>query len=76
MAPLSWLETHLAPVHCALDKETERLILWAWQHQESLALTAGEGVPFALQPIVCAFWDSEAQGFPLSPYLLSSGVSP
>jgi hypothetical protein len=56
LAPLSWLEAHLAPYRTGLDEETERLILWGWKHREALALSAGEGFPEALQPIVRLFF--------------------
>lgn len=58
LAPLRWLEQTLACWREGLDEETETLILWAWQHQQTLGLTAGEGSPPALQPVVRAFWEA------------------
>jgi hypothetical protein len=44
------------PSRTGLDEETERLILWGWKHREAMALSAGEGFPEALQPIVRLFF--------------------
>ena len=57
LAPLIWLEQALAPWRKNLDPETEALIVWAWQHRQSLDLEAGQGFPPNLQAIVMAFWE-------------------
>ncbi len=54
LSPLAWLEQALAPWRRDLDAPTERLIVWAWQHRQTLALAPGEGFPATLQPIVQA----------------------
>ena len=56
LAPLAWLEQTLAPYRQDLDPATETLILWAWRHRQTLALTPGEGFPAHLQATVQAFW--------------------
>ena len=56
LVPLDWLEQSLAPWRKNLDAEAEALIVWAWQHRQTLALKAGEGFPEPLQPLVAAFW--------------------
>lgn len=58
VAPLAWLEQSLAPWRKELDVATEEAIVWAWQHQHTLALQPGEGFPAALQPVVQAFWEA------------------
>lgn len=57
LAPLTWLEEHLAPWREGLEAHIEALIVWAWQHQNALALQPGEGFPASLQPVVRAFWE-------------------
>jgi hypothetical protein len=58
LAPLVWLELSLVSWRMDLDPETESLILWAWQHRQTLALEPGEGFPESLRPVVEAFWEA------------------
>ena len=58
LAPLDWLEQSLAPWRKDLDAQTEALMVWAWQHRQTLALKAGEGFPEPLQLVVAAFWEA------------------
>lgn len=69
-APLCWLEDQLRPARAGLETETERLILWAWQHQQLLVLlrrriprsVAANRACLPVCPVA------------VSPYLLSGGV--
>jgi len=58
LAPLVWLELSLIYWRKDLDPETESLILWAWQHRQTLALEPGEGFPESLRSVVEAFWEA------------------
>jgi len=58
LSPLVWLEMSLAPWRECLDSQTEALILWAWQHRQTLALEPGDGFPESLQWVVAAFWEA------------------
>lgn len=57
VAPLAWLEQNLKTPREPLDSATENLIVWAWQHRQTLSLEAGEGFPESLRPLVRAFWN-------------------
>lgn len=56
LAPLVWLEQSLAPCRQGLAAATEAAIVWAWQHQQALGITAGEGFPAPQQDVVRACW--------------------
>jgi hypothetical protein len=58
VAPLEWLEQSLAPWRAGLDPHIEAFIVWAWQHQQELGITAEEVLcePEAVR--VAAFWES------------------
>jgi hypothetical protein len=59
VAPLALLEETLAPWREQLAPDDERLITWAWRHQQDLGLQfAGDGFPDHLHPTVQAFWDA------------------
>lgn len=57
VAPLAWLEQSLKAWREGLDAATETLIVWAWQHRQTLSLEAGDGFPQSLRPLVRAFWN-------------------
>ena len=58
IAPLEWLEQHLAPVLQGLDTETQAWILWAWQHRQELHLNIDTDMPEALRSVARAVWDT------------------
>jgi hypothetical protein len=58
IAPLEWLEQHLASVRQGLDETTAALVIWAWQHRQELNVNIAADFPAALQPVVRAFWDA------------------
>jgi hypothetical protein len=58
IAPIEWLEQALAPWREGLTPETEKLIIWAWQHQKELQISFDQVLPVPLQDTVCAFWNA------------------
>lgn len=58
LAPLEWLEQALALWREGLMPETEKLILWAWQHQKELGISFEQVLPAPYQDTVCAFWNA------------------
>ena len=58
IAPLEWLEQHLAPVLDDLDTDTEAFIIWAWQHRHKLNLDIDTDIPKTLRSVVRAVWDT------------------
>ena len=58
IAPIEWLEQALAPWRDGLTPETEKLIIWAWQHQKELEISFDQVLPAPQQDTVCAFWNA------------------
>jgi hypothetical protein len=58
LAPIEWLEQALALWREGLTPETEKLILWAWQHQKELGISFEQVLPAPYQDTVCAFWNA------------------
>jgi hypothetical protein len=58
LAPIAWLEQALAFWREGLTPETEKLILWAWQHQKELGISFEQVLPAPYQDTVCAFWNA------------------
>jgi hypothetical protein len=58
LAPIEWLEQALAPWREGLTPETEKLIIWAWQHQKELGVSFEQILPAPYQDTVCAFWNA------------------
>ena len=58
LAPLEWLEQHLAPLFEGLDADTQTFIIWAWQHHQDLSLDIDSLFPVTVQPIVRAVWEA------------------
>lgn len=54
LAPLAWLEQHLAPVLSPLEADTQAFVLWTWQHRQALALNLETDLPAALPSVVSA----------------------
>jgi len=55
IAPLTWLETTLAPWRVNLKPEDEAFILWYWQHRQALAMPVSDAFPVSLLPVAEAF---------------------
>ena len=58
LAPLAWLEHSLAPWREGLDPQSEAFIVWAWQHQKELGITADQVLPADNTTRVAAFWEA------------------
>ena len=58
VAPLAWLEQSLAPWREGLDPQTTAFIVWAWQHQKELGITADQVLPAENANRVAAFWEA------------------
>jgi len=58
LAPIEWLEQALALWREGLTPETEKLILWAWQHQKELGISFEQVLPAQYQNTGCAFWNA------------------
>ena len=58
IAPLEWLEQHLAPVLDGLDAGTKAFIVWAWQRRHELNLDIDTDIPEGLRSVVRAVWDT------------------
>ena len=58
IAPLAWLEQHLAPLLKGLDVETQAFILWAWQHRQALNLNIDTDIPETHRSVVRSVWDT------------------
>jgi hypothetical protein len=58
LAPIEWLEQALTLWREGLTPETEKLILWAWQHQKELEISVEQVLPAQYQDTVCAFWNA------------------
>lgn len=58
LAPIEWLEQALTLWREGLTPETEKLILWAWQHQKELGISFEQVLPAQYQDTVCAFWNA------------------
>src|SRR3990170_591923 len=58
LAPLAWLEHSLAPWREGLDPQTTAFIVWAWQHQKELGITADQILPAENTNRVAAFWEA------------------
>lgn len=58
LAPLEWLEHSLAPWRAGLDPQTEAFMVWAWQHQKALGITAEQILPESEVTRVAAFWEA------------------
>jgi hypothetical protein len=58
LAPLEWLEQSLAPWRAGLDPQTEAFIVWAWQHQKELGVTAEQILSESEAIRVAAFWEA------------------
>ncbi|HEX6306224.1 MAG TPA: hypothetical protein VFZ76_18640 [Anaerolineales bacterium] len=54
---MQWLEQSLASRREGLDPQTEAFIVWAWQHQKELDLTAEQVLPRSEATCVAAFWE-------------------
>jgi hypothetical protein len=57
LAPLDWLEKQLLPVLKDLDADTQKFIIWAWQHCQALDLNIDTDFPQALRSVVHIAWD-------------------
>jgi hypothetical protein len=60
LAPLQELTQRLAPWRANLDPEWEALIIWAFQHRQTLSIRLEHDFPPALWDTVRAFWDALA----------------
>lgn len=58
LAPLAWLEQHLAPVLKPLTADTHAFVLWTWQHRHALDLNLETDLPLTLRPIVPLVWET------------------
>jgi len=58
LAPIEWLEQALALWREGLTSETEKLIVWTWQHQKELGISFEQVLPAPYQDTVCAFWNA------------------
>lgn len=60
VTPLEALERRLAAWRHDLDPETERFLVWAWQHRQALALHIERDLPTSLHPVARALWQALA----------------
>jgi hypothetical protein len=58
LAPLAWLEQHLAPLLKDLEANTQAFVLWTWQHRHALALNLETDLPAPLRSIVPLVWET------------------
>ncbi len=58
LAPLAWLEHHLAPLLKDLAANTQAFVLWTWQHRQTLALNLETDLPATLHSIVPLVWET------------------
>jgi hypothetical protein len=58
LAPLAWLEQQLTPLLKELDADTQTLIIWAWQHRQTLNLNLDPDLPESLRSVVPTVWDT------------------
>jgi hypothetical protein len=58
LAPLEWLEQHLAPVLEDLDAHTESFIIWHWQHRHEFNLDMDTDIPESLHSVARVIWDA------------------
>lgn len=58
LAPLAWLEQHLAPMLKNLAATTQAFVLWTWQHRQALALNLETDLPAALRSLVPLVWET------------------
>ena len=58
LAPLEWLEQSLAPWRAGLDPQTEAFIVWAWQHQQELGISADQVLSENQAARVAAIWEA------------------
>ncbi len=58
LAPLEWLEQHLAALLKDLAANTQAFVLWAWQYRHTLALNLETDFPPALRSIVPLVWET------------------
>lgn len=58
LAPLECLEQSLAPWRADLDAQSEAFLVWVWQHQKELGLTADQVLPESQAARVSAFWEA------------------
>jgi hypothetical protein len=58
LAPLEWLEQHLAPLLQPLTAETQAFVLWAWQHRHALDVNPETDFPSDLRAIAPLVWET------------------
>lgn len=58
LAPLEWLEQHLAPVLKNLAADTQAFVLWTWQYRHALGLNLETDLPAVLRSIVPLVWET------------------
>lgn len=58
LAPLAWLEQHLAPLLNNLAATTQAFVLWTWLHRQTLTLNLETDFPAALRSIVPLVWQT------------------
>jgi hypothetical protein len=58
LAPLTWLEQHLAPLLKDVEANTQAFVLWAWQYRHALALNLETDFLPALGSIVPLVWET------------------
>jgi len=54
IAPLAWLEQQLSPLLSSLEADTQKFVLWLWQHRHPLNLDLEADLPEALHPVMQA----------------------
>jgi hypothetical protein len=57
LAPLEWLEQHLAPLLRNLDADIQTFVIWAWQQRHELNLDIDTDIPETLRSVVYLVWD-------------------
>lgn len=58
LAPLLWLQQHLAPVLGPLAADNQAFLIWAWQHRHALSLDLDTDIPETLRPVWQAVADT------------------
>lgn len=58
LAPLAWLEQHLAPVLKNLAADTQAFVLWTWQHRHTLDLNLDTDFSETLRSVVPTVWET------------------